>query len=540
VNSTPAQHPAGHVLLGPPPAALYLLALMALLAGAVILLARRSQRGKGARAARFAARGELDGLRVRGPEPGRVTLGVHHAATIAAEARASVMVLGPSQSGKTTGIVVPALLEWAGPALSTSVKSDVVHDTHTARAARGEVRIFDPTGSTGLPHTAWSPVLASRTWEGARRTAARLLGVGDHGPASNADETFWRPAGSRYLAPLLLAAAHGDRTMREILAWIATTGEDEPTELLETCPSPGANPGLEALRSVWDADPRFRSSLLQTIATALDPWQEPTIAAATIGEATITASWLLDGPNTLYLIAPADDQRRLRGLFTALVADITAGAFERSTQTGKPIDPPLLLALDEAANIAPLPNLDEIASTGPGQGVQLLTVLQNVSQAADRWGRDRAETIIANHRARLFTPGIGDRATLEYLSHTLGEEEITRVSTHRPGALQPGSKTVSSDFRTLATPNRVRQSDPDTALLIYGRLAPAWLRLRPWYAHPTLRALAEGKPAPSASPHRTLRLLRDFPRTPRLGRAARRRAGARQSHHNNDPQGRIT
>ncbi len=136
----------------------------------------------------------------------------------------------------------------------------------------------------------------------------------------------------------------------------------------------------------------------------------------------------------------------------------------RSSAPPRPVNrssPALLLALDEAANIAPLPNLDEIASTGPGQGVQLLTVLQNVSQAADRWGKDRAETIIANHRARLFTPGIGDRATLEYLSHTLGEEEITRVSTHRPGALQPGSRTISSDFRR-SRPRTVSASQSPT------------------------------------------------------------------------------
>ena len=132
--------------------------------------------------------------------------------------------------------------------------------------------------------------------------------------------------------------------------------------------------------------------------------------------------------------------------------------------------------------------------------MQLLTVLQNVSQAADRWGRDRAETIIANHRARLFCSGIGDRATLDYLRHTLGEEEIARFSTHRQGALQPGSRTISSDFRSLAPAHRVRQSDPDVALLIYGRLAPAWLRLRLWYSHPTLRALAAGQPGPSHDP----------------------------------------
>ena len=128
---------------------------------------------------------------------------------------------------------MPALLEWAGPALSTSIKSDVVHDTHAAREARGEVRVFDPTGSTQLPHTPWSPIAAARSWEGARRTAARLLGVGENGPARSADETFWRPAGARFLAPLLLAAAHGDLTMREVLSWIATVNEDEPAALLD-------------------------------------------------------------------------------------------------------------------------------------------------------------------------------------------------------------------------------------------------------------------------------------------------------------------
>ena len=274
---------------------------------------------------------------------------------------------------------------------------------------------------------------------------------------------------------------------------------------------------------MWKADPRFRSNLTQTIATGLDAWQEPAIAAATAGENQISPGRLLAGPNTLYLIAPAHEQRRLRGLFTALVADITAGAFERSAQTGRPIDPPLLLALDEAANIAPLANLDEIASTGPGQGVQLLTILQNISQASDRWGRDRAETIIANHRARLFCSGIGDRATLDYLRQTLGDEEIDRISTHRQSPLATASRTYSSEFRAIAAPHRVRQADTNTALLIYGRLAPAWINLRPWYANRQLRQLVSGDAAAAADAATVASVAR---RVIRATRAARRRAGS--------------
>jgi type IV secretion system protein VirD4 len=223
------------------------------------------------------------------------------------------------------------------------------------------------------------------------------LGVGEHRAGGSADDAFWRPAGARYLAALLHAATKdAESTMADVLHWIATSDFDAPTDLLDAHgPDAACTAAVDAIVSIKAADHRFASSLLQTIATALDAWQEPHVAGATIGQSQISADWLLSGANTLYIIAPANDQRRLSGLFAALVAHIVAGAYQRSASTDRPISPALLLALDEVCNIAPLPNLDEIASTGPGQGVHLLSVLQNISQGYDRWGRDRAETTIA-------------------------------------------------------------------------------------------------------------------------------------------------
>jgi type IV secretion system protein VirD4 len=462
--------------------------------------------------------------RRRGGSPSVSTTGK----LIVAERRVSVLGVGPAQSGKSTGLIVPAILEWAGPG-ALDVDQSRRRPRHPQPRARtvGEVFIFDPTGCTGLQHTPWSPIAAAHTWEGARRTAANLLGVADQGAGRSADDSFWKPAGARYLAPLLLAAAHGGARdgRRPALGRHQRRRRARPS-CSNACPVRRCQAGrLEALRSVWKADTGFRSSLMQTIATGLDAWHEPAIAAATVGESQISAQRLLAGTNTLYLIAPAHEQRRLRGLFTALVADITAGAFERSAQTGRPIDPPLLLALDEAANIAPLPNLDEIASTGPGQGVQLLTILQNISQASDRWGKDRAETIIANHRARLFCSGIGDRATLDYLRQTLGDEEIDRISTHRQSPLATGSRTYSSEFRAIAAPHRVRQADTNTALLIYGRLQPAWVNLRPWYANRELRQLVSAA-APNSRDARAAGAARRALTSP--PRAQREEPGARE------------
>ena len=78
------------------------------------------------RSARWARRRDLSTLRIRRAESSRITLGRHGRGLLAAEARASVMVVGPTQSGKTTGLVIPALREWAGPVVATSVKTDLL------------------------------------------------------------------------------------------------------------------------------------------------------------------------------------------------------------------------------------------------------------------------------------------------------------------------------------------------------------------------------------------------------------------------------
>ena len=48
-----------------------------------------------------------------------------------------MLVLGPTQSGKTTGLAIPALLEWEGPVVATSVKGDLVASTRGFRALHG-------------------------------------------------------------------------------------------------------------------------------------------------------------------------------------------------------------------------------------------------------------------------------------------------------------------------------------------------------------------------------------------------------------------
>ncbi|GAC1540534.1 MAG: hypothetical protein NVS3B12_27540 [Acidimicrobiales bacterium] len=143
---------------------------------------------------RWALRRDLALLRVDAPTGGRLTLGHSGRRLLAAERRASVIVLGPSQSGKTTGLAIPAILEWQGPVVATSVKSDLVRDTLASRATAAPAWVYDPTGATGLDRASWSPLANCHDWQGARRTAAWLCSAARTGSGGTGDEEFWNAA----------------------------------------------------------------------------------------------------------------------------------------------------------------------------------------------------------------------------------------------------------------------------------------------------------------------------------------------------------
>ena len=223
--------------------------------------------------------------------------------------------------------------------------------------------------------------------------------------------------------------------MADVLHWIATSDFDEPTELLDaTAPHADAHGGDRRDPVGQRRDHRFASSLMQTIATALDAWQEPQVAGATMGEI----------PDQRRL-APRRPQhalpRRARPRPTPPQRPVHRARRAhrrrrvRAQRQDRPPDRPAAAARPRRGlqhRAAAEPRRDRLDRPRAGRAPALRAAEHQPSY--DRWGSDRAETIIANHRARLFCSGIGDRATLDYLRGTLGDEEIARISTHHQAA----------------------------------------------------------------------------------------------------------
>jgi type IV secretion system protein VirD4 len=448
---------------------------------------RRTRNQEEPHDARWARRRDLRPLRRRRRESGRLTLGRVGRQLIAGEPRQSVVVIGPTQTGKTTGFAIPAILEWQGPVVATSVKTDLVHETLAARSALSGARtwIYDPTLSTGLPTAGWTPLMECLTWRGAQRVADWLVRAARPTQWGLEGAAFWYVAAAKMLAPILLAAACSGGTMAQVVEWLDSQEVEPVVRALEANNEEQALAGHEAI-SMWDE--RTQGSVYATAQTALLAYTDPGVLSSAMSSE-LQAQYLLDGSNhTAYLCAPAHEQRRLQPLFATLVQEIVAHAYELSARTGKPLDPPLLLVLDECANIAPLRELAALASTGAGQGIQLVSVFQDMAQINAAYGPDRAPTIVSNHRAKVILSGISDAPTLRYVAQLLGDREVRRQATN-VDADGRRSTVESLAYRDLAPENLLREMSPGQGILVYGHLPPTRIKLRPWFKERRLRRL---------------------------------------------------
>lgn len=438
---------------------------------------------------RWATSRDLAALRVSKPEPGRLTLGKFKGSLLAAEERQSVIFFAPTGTHKTSGLTIPILLEWEGPVLATSVKGDLLTETIGRREQLGEVMTFDPTGVSGVGLTQRAtPLRSAGDWRGAMRVAHWLCGAAQGSKSGLQDADFWFATAEKLLAPMLFAAATSKRTMADVVRWLDEGPDANGVEVGKALRGAGETAAERAWQATRNREEKQRSSVYTTAETIVSAFADPRVQRETEC-ADYTPSRLLDGSrNTLYLSAPLHEQERLRPLFSMLVQELLAHAYERAATDG-PLDPPLLLLLDEAANIAPIPNLDAIASTSAGQGIQLVSIFHDMAQLRGVYG-GRAATVVNNHRAKMFGVGISDPETLSFASHVTGAAEFEQRS-RNTGEQGRRSHTEGEIFRDLAPANVVRERDPGSALLIYHTLPPATIDLRLWFEDAQLKELQD-------------------------------------------------
>jgi type IV secretory pathway TraG/TraD family ATPase VirD4 len=394
----------------------------------------------------------------------------------------SALVLGPSRSGKTTSVVVPNVLAAPGAVISTSTKPDVLGATAPARAKTGWTLLFDPSGSIqaadGVVSIGWSPLNAARDWDGALAMADAMVHShhrGNRGArASSADH--WAERATSLLAPILHGASIGNGSMRDVLSWVDRHDGAPALRKLSECTDDRV--ASDVLSGILATDEREQSGIWSTASGVLAAYRSRSALASTDPPYLDPAAFC-DGANTLYVCAAGRHQQLLAPLIVGLLTEIRDAAYDRARR-GTPT-PPVLFALDEVANIAPLPDLPSIVSEGAGQGLVTLACLQDLSQARSRWGAE-AEGFLSLFGTTMVLPGIADVATLEALSTLSGDVELpsnTLAASQGANGRLLRSVSTSTVLRRRLPPDVIARGVPGTALALDGRRRMGWVRLTP-------------------------------------------------------------
>jgi type IV secretory pathway TraG/TraD family ATPase VirD4 len=427
-----------------------------------------------------------------------VGLGRHYPSGVAlwGTVEDSYLVIAPPRIGKTMRVVVPTVVAHDGPAVVTSTRWDVVRLTAAARRERGPVWVFDAdqTSSVPLPDGAiaarWSPVAGAEDPQAAMvraRSLARAAGAGQG--VTNAD--FFADHAQAVLQCYLHAAALRDLSIARVRRWALDPTDTEPVEILRT--SPAAPIWAAELSNRARVADRQRDGVWGVVQQSLAALAEPRLLdrCSPPADEGLDPVDLLRRGGTLYVVGRAETQAVVAPLVAALVEAVVDTA--RRTAASRPesrLAPPLLLALDEVAGVAPLPTLPTLVADGGGSGITTMIVLQSRSQARARWGEDTAEAILAACTHRLILGGGGELRELEDLARLVGErDDEVQSHTWQPWASNTGGSSTSTALRRLPiiTPAELQAMPKGRGVLCSPSARPAEVYVPAWWERPPPR-----------------------------------------------------
>jgi len=416
--------------------------------------------------------------------------GGHRGPSVLASWEDTVLAFMAPRSGKTTAQAIPFVLSAPGAVIATSNKSDLWAATATLRANTGRVWLFDPQSITHQPQGWWWDLLRGLTTvEDAHRLAGHfVLTVSDEHRRD-----LWGPAAQDLLAALFLAAASSRHTLHDVAGWLTEPAVPTPIELLADA---GFTAMAASLRGAQNGATETRDGIYQTARTAAKAMTDPQIMAwvtpprrgslPAFDPAEFAAS-----RDTLYLLSKS---RSAAAPLIAALSDTAMRAAERRAETlGGRLDPPLVVPLDEAANICRIADLPDLYSHLGSRGITPVTILQSYEQGITVWGEHGMATLWGAATKKIIGAGVDSPRLTRDLATLVGQHDVpVRTISYGDGR---ASESVTLRRQDILEPAAIRALPPGTALLLATGIKPALIHLTPWHQGPDAAAIDAAKRA---------------------------------------------
>ena len=343
-----------------------------------------------------------------------------------------IALAGP-RVGKTTTLVIPAILEAPGAVVTTSNKRDTVDATRDPRAQLGQVWIFDPQSiALEQPTWWWNPLSYVKDDVKAFKLAEHFASSARADGA--VQDAFFEPAGQDLLAGMLLAAALQNRPITQVFTWLSEPTNQEPVDVLRAhdydliaADVLGVIMSPEKQRGGVYGTARQMASCLKI--RAIERWVAP-LGSNFSGDRRpqFDPDAFVRGTGTLYSLSK-EGQGSAGALVTALTAAVVEAAEEYATgQAGGRLAVPMLVVLDEAANVCRWKNLPDLYSHYGSRGIPIMSLFQSWAQGQVVFGREGMRKLWSASNVKLYLGGVAEAEFLRELSELVGDYDKSTAS----------------------------------------------------------------------------------------------------------------
>ncbi|WP_316318470.1 type IV secretory system conjugative DNA transfer family protein [Clavibacter michiganensis] len=395
----------------------------------------------------------------------------------------STVIAGP-RVGKSTSLVIPALIAAPGAVVTTSNKRDVLDATRDVRAEKGPVWVFDPQKVAREEATWWWNPLSYVVDDTRAAKLAQYFASGSRSTDSKTD-AFFDGAGMDLLAGMLLAAAVGDRPIAQVFTWLTDPNEEEPVRLLRVG---GYRMQADGVLGAIQATEKTRSSIYSTAQQMAACLKNGSIAdwvnsrGPEDGRPQFDAAEFVRGSGTLYSLS-----KEGAGTAGPLVTALTAATLEAATDladvsAGGRMRTPLVGILDEAANVCRWRDLPDLYSHFGSRGIPIMSVFQSWSQGVAVFGKEGMLKLFSASNVFVYLGGVRENDFLQHISQLIGtyDRETTSASMNK------GVRSTSTSLKreNILEVAELADLPRGRAIMLSSGTRAALLRTVPWFQGP--------------------------------------------------------
>lgn len=186
----------------------------------------------------------------------------------------------------------------------------------------------------------------------------------------------------------------------------------------------------------------------------------------------------------LYVLIPTMDST-WESLINLFFSQLFQELYLLGDNNGAKLPVPVVFLLDEFPNLGTFNKYEEFLATCRGYRIACCTILQNHSQMIDKYGKDKADSIIGNCAIKICLGNVNN-STATYFSENMGKATVkvdtegNSVSRGKNGS-SSSSQNMSYNQRSLMLVDEILRMDEMESIVIMGNKHPIKAKKAPQF-----------------------------------------------------------